>query len=67
MKGQIAKDEFGRLVRVTEFRHGYLVCERIDNYGQKNGGMAMYDECELRPAALKKRPSAKKTNRAKTK
>jgi hypothetical protein len=55
----IAKDEWGRMVRVTGFRAGYLVCERINKYGDRRGGMAMYCQSELRPANLAKRPSKK--------
>jgi hypothetical protein len=61
--GDIAKDEWGRMVRVTGFRGGYLVCERIDKYGRKNGGMAMYCDSELKPAKLSKRPATKATKR----
>lgn len=57
--GDIAKDQWGRMVRVTGFRGGYLVCERIDKYGRKSGGMAMYCHSELRPAKLAKRASRK--------
>ena len=60
MPEQIAKDEWGRYVRVTGFRGGYLVCEQIDKYGKKNGGMAMYCQSELRHATLAKRPAKKK-------
>ena len=60
MDEQIAKDEWGRYLRVTGLRGGYLVCERIDKYGRKNGGMAMYWPCELRHAKLAKRPAKKK-------
>lgn len=63
MSEQIAKDEWGRYVRVTGFRGGYLVCERIDKYGRKNGGMAMYCHSELRHATLAKRPAKKKAKR----
>lgn len=59
MPKQIAKDEWGRYVRVTGFRGGYLVCERIDEYGKKTGGMAMYCQSELRHAKLSKRPKKK--------
>lgn len=59
MSEQIAKDEWGRYVRVTGSRGGYLVCERIDQYGRKRGGMAMYCHSELRPAKLAKRASRK--------
>jgi hypothetical protein len=55
----IAKDEWGRMVRVTGFRAGYLVCERINKYGDRRGGMAMYCQSELRPAKLANRPSKK--------
>lgn len=61
--GDIAKDEWGRMVRVTGFRGGYLVCERIDKYGRKNGGMAMYCDSELKPAKLSKRPAKKAAKR----
>lgn len=60
MDEQIAKDEWGRYVRVTGFRGGYLVCERIDKYGRKTGGMAMYAHSELRHANLAKRPAKKR-------
>lgn len=59
----IAKDEWGRLVRVTGFRAGYLVCERINKYGDPSGGMAMYSQSELRPATLAKRPCKKASMR----
>ncbi len=55
----IAKDEWGRMVRVTGFRAGYLVCERINKYGDRRGRMAMYCQSELRPAKLAKRPPKK--------
>jgi len=61
--GNIAKDEWGRMVRVTGFRGGYLVCERIDKYGRKTGGMAMYCDIELKPAKLSKRPAKKAASR----
>jgi hypothetical protein len=60
MSEQIAKDEWGRYVRVTGFRGGYLVCERIDKHGRKSGGMAMYSPSELRHAKLAKRPAKKR-------
>ena len=60
MADDIAKDEWGRYVRVTGFRGGYLVCERIDKYGRKTGGMAMYCHSELRHAQLVKRRAKKK-------
>ena len=63
---EIAKDFWGRYVRVTGFRGGYLVAERIDKYGRKSGGMAMYCPSELRHATLEKRPSNKKTAKRKT-
>jgi len=64
MANNIAIDDFGRYVRVTGFRGGYLVCERIDKYGRKIGGMGMYCESELKHAKLvkklaKKKPKAK--------
>lgn len=67
MSDEIAKDEFGRYVRVKSRRGGYIVCERIDKYGRRNGGMAMYYYLELRPAKLAKRTARKKAARAKTK
>ena len=68
MADNIAKDEWGRYVRVTGFRGGYLVCERIDKYGRKTGGMAMYAHSELRHAKLvKRRPTKKAKARAKAK
>lgn len=60
MADKIAKDEWGRYVRVTGSRGGYLVCQRIDKYGRKNDGMAMYCPSELRHATLAKRPAKKK-------
>jgi hypothetical protein len=59
----IAKDEWGRLVRVTGFRAGYLVCEQINKYGDFSGGMVMYSQSELRPAKLAKRPCKKAAKR----
>lgn len=59
----IAKDQWGRMVRVTGFRGCFLVCERIDKYGRKTGGMGMYYDSELRPAKLAKRPAKKKAKR----
>jgi hypothetical protein len=67
MNDEIAKDEWGRYVRVKSRRGGYIVCVRIDKYGRKNGGMAMYCPSELRHATLAKRPAKKKAARAKTK
>jgi hypothetical protein len=61
--GDIAKDEWGRMVRVTGFRAGYLVCERINKYGDRKGGMAMYCHSELKPAKLTKRPAKKKAKK----
>lgn len=55
----IHKDEWGRMVRVTGLRGGYIVCERIDKYGRKIGGMAMYCQSELRPAKLVKKRAKK--------
>lgn len=66
MADDIAKDQWGRYVRVTGFRGGYLVCERIDKYGRKTGGMAMYCSSELRHANLVRR-RAKKKAKAKAK
>lgn len=60
MSEQIAKDEWGRYVRVTGSRGGYLVCERIDKHGRRRGGMAMYCPSELRHARLAKRPAKKR-------
>lgn len=60
MSEEIAKDEFGRYVRVTGCRGGYLVCECIDKYGRKTKGMGVYMPSELRHATLAKRPSKKK-------
>lgn len=62
MKSSIATDEWGRYVRVIGLRSGYLLCERIDKCGKRTGGMAMYWDCELKPARLCKR-DAKKTKR----
>lgn len=59
VKPQVCRDDFGRYVRVTGFRGGYLVAERIDKYGRRRPGMAMYCFSELKPARLKKRPKKK--------
>ena len=56
----VCKDDYGRYVRVLGYRNGYLVAERIDKYGRRSGGMAMYCHSELSKARLKKRPAKKK-------
>lgn len=56
MNGEIVKDEWGRYARVTGYRGGYLVCEKIDKYGRKLGGMCMYCYSEVRHATLQKKP-----------
>ena len=63
MEGEIVKDEWGRYARVTGFRHGYLVCQKIDKYGRRTGGMCMYCHSEIKPARLATRPAKKKAKR----